>query len=134
VTVENIRRNIREEWNRAQEARGAADLLAENGYLLDAVSRLYCWILHSVRAILLCKELEPKTHEGVLRLFSLHFVKEGPFSPGEAHVFSRLMKYRLEADYASSYVFTAEDYGEFRRDGEALVQEIESYLKQRRWL
>lgn len=108
MTDENIRKNIRAEWERALEARGAADLPAEKGFLLDSVSRLYYWILHRVRAILLSRELEPRTHESTLRLFSLHFVKEGPFSSEQAHIFSRLMKYRLEADYAASYLFTPE--------------------------
>jgi len=55
--------------NRAAQARGAADLLAGNGFVSDAVSRLYYWIFHSVRAVLLSQGLESAS-EGTLRLLS----------------------------------------------------------------
>jgi hypothetical protein len=59
----------------------AANLLFENDFLQDAISRLYYFLLHNTRALLLTKGLEPKSHdEGALRLFGLHFVKEGIFA------------------------------------------------------
>ncbi len=134
MTEENIRKNIRVEWERAGQARGAADLLAKEGFLPDAVSRIYYWVFHCVRALLLSRELEPKTHEGTLRLFSLHFVKDGPLSPEQAHIFSRLMKYRLEADYAAAYVFTATDLEQMRSEAESLTNAIERLLSSGGWL
>ena len=110
MTEENKKRNIAEEIVRAGEAMGAADLLFERGFLNDAVSRLYYFVLYHIRALLLSKGLEPKSHEGALRLFALHFVKEGLFEAKVSHVFSKLMKYREEADYNPSYTFTKEDY------------------------
>ena len=94
MTRMNKQANILAELERGEAAKGAALLLFRHGYLHDAVSRLYYWVFHSVRALLLTKGLEPKTHEGVLRLFSLHFVKPRLFETGTAHIFSRLMKYR----------------------------------------
>jgi len=74
--------------------------------LFTSPSRLYYYIFYHVRALLLSKGLEPKTHEGSLRLLSLHFVKEGILSNKMSHIFSKLMKFREEADYNPSYVFT----------------------------
>ncbi len=96
---ENKRENIREEIERATEVRKAAELLFSNNFIKDAVSKLYYFLLYSVRALLLTKGLEPKSHEGALRLFGLHFVKEGLFMAQDSHVFSKLMKFREEADY-----------------------------------
>ena len=56
------------------------------------------------RALLLSANLEPRTHEGALRLFSLHFVKHGPFPPECAHTLSKLMKYREEAEEISQRI------------------------------
>lgn len=126
---ENRRRNIREELDRAEEARASAILLADSGHLADAISRLYYWVFHTVRALLLTESLEPRTHEGMLRLFSLHFVKEGPLDSECAHILSRLMKYRQEADYNPSYVFTAEDFEEFRREAEDLCGRVDAQLR-----
>ena len=91
---ENKRENIHEEMKRAIKAMDAASLLFDNGFLNDAISRLYYFLLYNIRALILTKGLEPKSHEGALRLFGLHFVKEGTFEPADSHIFSRLMKYR----------------------------------------
>ncbi|MBW1691640.1 MAG: HEPN domain-containing protein, partial [Deltaproteobacteria bacterium] len=64
---ENKRENIREETDRADESMRAADLLFDNGFMRDAVAKLYYSLLYMIRAILLTKGLEPKSHEGALR-------------------------------------------------------------------
>lgn len=130
----NKKDNVREEIEHANESMRAADLLFKNGFTRDAVARLYYSLLYTVRAMLLANGLEPKSHEGALRLFGLHFVKQGIFEPEDSHVFSRLMKYRQEADYNPSYVFTPEDFIEFRKEAEMLIQKITSRLKQEGYL
>jgi uncharacterized protein (UPF0332 family) len=100
----------------------------------DAVSRLYYFLLYHIRAVLLDKDLEPKSNEGALRLFSLHFVKAGAFKPAAAHLFSRLMKYREEADYNPSYMFVEADYLQLRAEVEALMGRICGYLQAQGYL
>jgi hypothetical protein len=130
VNEENKKENVREEIQRAHESWKAADLLFENGFIRDAVAKLYYSLLYTVRAMLLIKGLEPKSHEGALRLFGMHFVKKGIFESRDSHVFSKLMKYREEADYNPSYVFTPEDYAEFKKEAEIVMHKITSRLKQ----
>jgi uncharacterized protein (UPF0332 family) len=112
----------------------AADLLFNNGFIRDAVSKLYYSLLYTVRAMLLTKGLEPKSHEGALRLFGLHFVKQGIFEAEDSHVLSRLLKYRQEADYNLFYMFTPEDFIEFRKDAEGVILKMTSSLKQEAYL
>ncbi|MEW6680481.1 MAG: HEPN domain-containing protein [bacterium] len=126
----NKRENIKSELERASKAMDAATLLSENDFLNDAISRLYYFLLYNIRALLLTKGLEPKSHEGVLRLFGLHFIKEGIFEPKASHIFSKLMKYREEADYNPVYVFTREDVAEFKKEAEDLSNKIKIYLKE----
>lgn len=125
----NKKENIKEEIKRADTVFEAACLLFENGYINDAFSRLYYFVLYHVRAVLLTKGFEPKSHEGALRLFALHFVKEGIFSPKDSHVFSKLMKYREEADYNPVYVFTREDFIDLKKEAESLAYKIKDYIK-----
>ncbi len=134
MTEDNKKINIAEELARAKESIKAAELLFEGGLINDAVSRLYYFALYHIRAVLLSKGLEPKSHEGALRLFGLHFVKEGQFEAGTSHVFSKLMKYREEADYNPSYTFTKEDYTELRREAEALAVKAETFLRGKGYL
>jgi hypothetical protein len=130
VNEENRRENIREEILRAEESLKAAQLLFENGFTRDAVAKLYYSLLYKVRAVLLTKGLEPNSHEGALRLFGLHFVKQGVFKPGDSHVFSKLMKYREEADYNPSYIFTPEDFTDFKKEAELVMNKITARLKE----
>jgi uncharacterized protein (UPF0332 family) len=109
MTERNRAAGISEELARAETALAASRLLSDQGFISDAVSRLYYSLLFRVRALLLTEGLEPTSHEGALRLLSLHFVKSGRLAPQASHLFSRLMKYREEADYNPSYVFTGED-------------------------
>jgi len=134
MNEENKKRNIQEELERANEAKEAAKLLFDNGFLKDAVSKLYYSLLYAIRALLLTKGLEPKSHEGALRLFGLHFVKEGIFETKYSHIFSKLMKYREEADYNPSYEFTREDFIEFNIEAERLIDKIIAYLKEKEYI
>ena len=112
----------------------AAILLFENGFLNDAVSRLYYFLLYNMRAVLITEGLEPKSHGGLLRLLGLHFVKKGIFETKVSHIFAKLMKYREEADYNPSYVFSRDDFVEFRRDAEYLAGKIREYLVKKGYL
>jgi uncharacterized protein (UPF0332 family) len=134
VNEENKKANIREEFDRANEAIRAADLLFENGFIRDAVSKVYYSLLYNIRALLLTEGLEPKSHEGALRLFGLHFVKPGAFEAKDSHVFSKLMKIREEADYNPSYPFTPEDFAEFKSEAEGVIEKITNDLKNKGYL
>jgi uncharacterized protein (UPF0332 family) len=134
VNEENKKANIREEIDRANEANRAAHLLFENGFIRDAVSKACYSLLYSIRAVLLTEGLEPKSHEGALRLFGLHFVKPGAFEAKDSHIFSKLMKFREEADYNPSYTFAREDFTEFKTDAEGLIQKITHYLESKNYL
>lgn len=131
---ENKRENILEEIERANDSVRAADLLFNHGFIREAVARLYYSLLYAIRALLLTKGLEPRSHEGALRLFGLHFVKQGIFETKDSHIFSKLMKYRQEADYNPSYAFEPEDYVDFRKEAEVVMHKITSRLKEKGYL
>lgn len=134
MNEENKKENIKEEWERANESSKAATLLFDNEFLKEAVSRLYYALLYAIRALLLTRSYEPRTHEGALRLFGLYFVKPGLMEIKDSHVFSKLMKFREEADYNPSYRFTREDFIELRQETEGVMVSIESYLRQQGYL
>jgi len=128
VTSDNCRENIRSELARAAEAIAAADLLFENGYVSDAVFRLYYYVLYHVRALLLSKGLELRSHEGALRLLGLYFIKEGLLDKRFGQIFSKLMKFREEADYNPVTMFTKEDYLAYRKEADTLSATFQEHL------
>jgi len=129
MTGDNKKKNIRAELERGAEALAAATLLYENGYISDAISRLYYFVLYNIRALLLSKGLEPRSHEGALRLFGLHFIREGLMDKEAAQIFSKLMKFREEADYNPVSMFTKEDFVAFKKEAETLAALITDFLK-----
>ncbi len=53
----------------ADEKLDSAKLLLENGYFKDAVSRAYYCMYNAARALLLTKDISPKTHKGLIAKF-----------------------------------------------------------------
>ena len=129
MTEANRGQAISEELTRAESAFAASVLLADGGFPADSVSRLYYSLLCRIRALLLTEGLEPRSHEGALRLLSLHFVKSGRIEPEASHLFSRLMKYREEADYNPSYVFTPADVCKLTEEVRALGIRIADLIR-----
>ena len=130
MTEANRRENIREELERADRSLEAANILFDHAYYNEAVSRLYYHLLYLLRALLLTKGLEPRSHEGASRLFALHFVKTGAFPADSSHSISKFMKFREEADYNPSYMFTSEDYRSLRQEAESLASRVRAFLRQ----
>lgn len=100
------------ELERGDEARHAAEVLGREGLLRDAISRAYYAVLHYARALLLIKDEEPKTHEGVLRRVSLHFVRTGLMTMEEGKILGRLHRLREEADYGVERKYLPSEVGE----------------------
>lgn len=129
MTEENRRLNISEELERADAALEATRVLLQERLLSDCVSRLYYYLFYNVRALLLTKGIEPRSHEGAMRLYSLHFIKNGPLPASASHLFARLMKYREEADYNPSYMFEADDVEGWIGEAIQLAHSIRSIIR-----
>jgi uncharacterized protein (UPF0332 family) len=127
--MQNRKANIEAELGRAKESFASAKLLLGKGFFNDCVSRLSYHTFRLVKALLLTKGLEPKTHNGALQLLGLHFIKKGILSPADSHVFARHMKYREEADYNSASMFTEEDAETLVQDALDLEAKIMACLR-----
>lgn len=87
----------------------AAEALLNSGLLRSAVSRLYYGMLHLVRALVLSRGFDPRTHEGVETLFALHFVQPAVVGLRFGRAFAHLQKFREQADYGPMLALTAEE-------------------------
>jgi uncharacterized protein (UPF0332 family) len=107
---------IAHEVARGDEAYRAAEVLLREGLLRDAVSRAYYAALHYARGLLLTKGEEPRTHEGVVQRFSLHFIRSGLMGLEHGKALGRLQRIREEADYIAEREY----------DQQQVAQELES--------
>lgn len=130
----NKKLNVEVEINRGNESLKAAETLFRNGLWCDSISRSYYAAFHFVQALLITLGIEAKSHQGMQRLFSLHFVKTGIFEPRYARILSKAQKFREESDYDPASVFTKEDAGERIEEVKDIIEKITAHLKKQHFI
>ena len=96
------------EIERGDEALKSAETLLTAGLYRDAMSRTYYAVLHYARALLATKGCFPKSHHGVMQLFSQHFIKTGVIAIETGRILARQQKFREESDYTVESRFSPE--------------------------
>jgi uncharacterized protein (UPF0332 family) len=77
---------------------------------------------------------EARTHGGLERMLQRDLVREGKLDPEVARLFSRLQKFRLDADYDAEFVFTAQGASEELGAARSFVGEARTILTAGGWL
>jgi uncharacterized protein (UPF0332 family) len=98
---------------KAEAFMSEVDLLLENQLYNTAINRLYYGCFHATRALLLTKDLVPKTHSGVSTLLHQKFVLNGLFDAARASFFGKLMQERIEDDYSDNLILNWEEVEKF---------------------
>ncbi|HEY3351874.1 MAG TPA: HEPN domain-containing protein [Polyangia bacterium] len=108
MTDANRRANVAADVSRGQEALESAELLLDAGKHADAVARAYYAIHHFARALLLTRDIEVRSHEGLRSQFGLHLVRTGLMAPRYGKLLAQVQRFRELADYESTFDFTRE--------------------------
>ena len=130
----NRRENLRDEVQRGDEALRAAEALIELGLFSDAISRAYYGAFHYLRALLLTRGIQPKSHAGVVSQFSLEFIRTGLLASKHNRLLAGLQRARELADYDSAVQFTEEDAKVELDDAQALAGEVRALLEREGWV
>ena len=93
------------------------------------INRLYYACFHATKALLLTKDLIPKTHSGVVSLLHQHFLSNGLFEFSHASFFSRLMQERNEDYYNDFITFDESRAVEFIEPAKKYVGYIEMLIE-----
>jgi uncharacterized protein (UPF0332 family) len=67
------------------------DMQLQNHFYTTAINRLYYSCFHATKALLLTKDLTPKTHSGVVTMLHQYFVLPDLFNRNHAAFFSKLI-------------------------------------------
>ena len=129
MTGYNAKANALDEAVHGSESLASSECLLDNGFLRDAVSRAYYAAFHWARAVLLSKGIEPKSHRGVIQMFSLHFVKDGPITEEAVDMLAHLATYRELCDYTSSASFTEEQVREEISRARRFIEACRPFVK-----
>jgi uncharacterized protein (UPF0332 family) len=133
VTGENKRRNISDEVARADQALRASRALLELGLCADAVSRSYYAVFHLVRALLLTRGVETKTHAGAIHLLNTEFIRRGLLPSSHNRLLAGLQRSRELADYDAAVTFSADDAAAELSDAERFVADALALLQKEGW-
>jgi len=106
-----------------------ADVLFQNRFYATVINRLYYSCFHATNALLLTKNMIPKTHSGVIHQLHLHFVQPGNFDSTYASFFSRLMQERIEEDYTDVIMEDEENTRSFIEPARKYVLYLEMLIE-----
>lgn len=87
----------------------AAEALIRSEDYRDSISRSYYAVLDAADAALIAKGFTPRSHEGSLTMFGVHFIKKGLVDKEFGGLFHRMSEARKKADYNRLLTFAKED-------------------------
>ncbi len=120
---------IQQKLLKANSVLSEIDVLVAHHYYATAINRLYYACFHATKALLLTKNLIPKTHSGVINLLHQHFVQSGLMDVRHAAFFSRLLQERIEDDYSDVSILNEDEVILFIQPAKEYVKYIEELIK-----
>ena len=80
-----------------------------NGYVETAANRLYYAAYYAVSALLVSYKYEASTHNGVIQMFGLAFIKTKIIERRFGTIFNQLFSLRMTGDYEDRHLLNLEE-------------------------
>lgn len=111
---------------RAREFLEDAQANGREGRHKTAVNRAYYAALSAIRSLLILEGANPETHEGVITMLSLRFVKPGLLPVAFVKSFKVLQSRRADVDYGDIDTVGQADAEDAVRTAEDMIRQAES--------
>ena len=121
---------IRLKLLKSQSLLEEVEVLMAHKFYVSSISRLYYSCFHATKALLLTKDLLPKTHSGVINQLHHNFVLPGLFDADHAIFFSRLMQERIDDDYSDFMIIDENEVIEYIEPAKEYVAYIEQLIEE----
>ena len=128
---EKLKEKIEKLLEKADRKFEVAKGLFEDGNYDDSISRAYYAMYQAATALLLSSDIVCKTHSGLLKMFSLHFVKSGRIDKRYFDMLSSAKDLRENGDYEAFFIAQEEDAEETLGNAEEFIRKIKRLLDQR---
>lgn len=89
---------------------------------------MYYACYYAVIALLINKEIQPQTHNGVRQMFGMHFIKTGIIDASIGKFFSDIFDLRQTGDYDDYITFQEEDVLDLLEPANELITKVEDLL------
>lgn len=100
-------------------------------YYNNAINRLYYSSFYAILALLSTIDIFPKSHKGVLQMFSLHFIKTGLIPKDSGDFYTQLFQDRILADYDDEAVYTKKYVENYLVLAKLLIEQIARLLPEK---
>ena len=114
---------------RAHETFDDAQLLSDNNKWNSAINRLYYAAFYAVSALIISKNLDSHTHNGVKTKFSELFIKTGIVDKELGKIYSQLFTWRQKGDYDDLFDFDRETVFPYIEKVKALIAEVAKLIQ-----
>ena len=94
-----------------------------------AINRAYYAVLNAARALLILEGVNPETHEGVITILSLRFVKPELLSVEVVKKYKSLLSRRTDIDYGDFDTATYEEGVDSVKIADELIKEMDVLRK-----
>lgn len=131
---EILKEKIRLELERGNESLKSAEVLLREELFDESVSSAYYAMFHSAKALLLTIGEEPSTHQGVITLLGLHFIKPGIIEEEFNDLFIEAKDDREDSDYDITRRFTGAEAEERLSAARKFIPRIKEYLSKNNFL
>jgi uncharacterized protein (UPF0332 family) len=120
---------VRYRISRAETTLQLARLALDNGFLYDAINRLYFACFFAVSALLLAEGHSSSKHKGVQSLFSRYWIQTGKLPASMGRFFHRLYEHRQKSDYTDLTTFEPSDVELWCNEAHAFVESISEEVR-----
>ena len=115
---------------KAKQLFAEVEVLIDNSFYNTAINRLYYSCFHATKALLLTKDLIPKTHSGTATILHQYFVLTNEFDASHASFFGKLMQERIEDDYNDFMILEVDDALVFFNPAKDYLVYVEDLIQQ----
>ena len=118
----------------AENTLGEIENLFALKYYNNAANRMYYACYYAVSALLIANGITAKSHDGVMQMFGLHFIRTGIFPAYYGKYYSLLFNERQTGDYEDLFnhdeVSTAELYPKAKELVAAFKEKVDQWLSE----
>ncbi len=115
--------------NKAGEFLSDAEKTLKEGLYRTSINRSYYALLNATRSLLILEGSNPLSHDGIVTMLSLHFIKRGllPVELGKAY--KKLLSLRSDADYGDFDEAGNDEAQESFRSAQDAIEKIDEVRK-----
>jgi uncharacterized protein (UPF0332 family) len=113
----------------ANEELATAELLWQNDRYRACISRSYYAMYHATQALLTLKDLNTKTHKGIIQMFGQHFIKTEIFPVELARALGDAYDMRRLSDYEETIVLSAEQSEIVLNSARSFIEQVVQYCE-----